>query len=110
MTDAPFALVVAAESTGGLVEARRSELGVTLPPDVLEAIAERAAQIVLERLNGSAVSPWLTLADAAAYLGWSRQRLYKRRDVPRYKHGGRVMYRRDALDAFLESHAEPRRG
>lgn len=85
-----------------------SELRVTLPPDVLEAIAERAAEIVLERLDAPA-SPWLTLADAAAYLGWSRQRLYKRRDVPRYKHGGRVMYRRDELDAFLEGHAEGRR-
>jgi hypothetical protein len=85
-----------------------SELRVTLPPDVLEAIAERAAEIVLERLDAS--SPWLTLAEAAAYLGWSRQRLYKRRDVPRYKHGARVMYRRDELDAFLEGHADSRRG
>ena len=65
------------------------------------------AGIVLECLAASAdSSPWLTLADAAAYLAWSRQRLYKRRDVPRYKHGARVMYRRDELDAFLESHAE----
>ena len=86
-----------------------SELRVTLPPDVLEAIAERAAEIVLARLNASGPSPWLTLAEAAAYLGWSRQRLYKRRDVPRYKHGARVMYRRDELDAFLEGHAETRR-
>jgi len=49
-------------------------------------------------------SPWLAGAQAAAdYLGWPRERIYKRlRDLPHYREEGRLMFRRDELDAWIE--------
>ena len=60
-----------------------TQLSFTLSADVVEAIAERAAEIVLERLHANRdLSPWLSGAAAAGeYLGWPRERVYKR--VPR---------------------------
>jgi hypothetical protein len=48
-------------------------------------------------------SPWLAGAQAAAdYLGWPRERIYKRlRDLPHYRDEGRLMFRRDELDVFI---------
>ena len=82
-------------------------LQLTVPPAMLEAVAERAAAIVLERLAELEVtterSPWLTGAAAAAeYLGWPTERVYKKlRDVPHHRHGSRLMFRRDELDAYI---------
>jgi hypothetical protein len=73
----------------------------------LEAIAEQAAQLALDQLarrTNAHSSPWLTGAAAAAdYLGWATERVYKRiRELPHYREGGLVMFRRDELDAFVE--------
>jgi excisionase family DNA binding protein len=81
----------------------------------LEPIAKRAAAIVLERIEERAApSPWLSGAAAAAeYLGWPRERVYKRvRELPHYRDGNRLMFRRDKLDDWLESSYEgpPRPG
>jgi hypothetical protein len=85
-------------------------LEITLPAEAVEAIAARAAEIVLERLdtergNGS---PWLTGAKAAAdYLGWPEQRVFKNlHDLPHHKHGARLRFLRAELDAHLEQHRE----
>jgi hypothetical protein len=80
-----------------------------LPPEAVEAIAARAATIVLEQLafrDGG--SPWLSGAKAAAdYLGWPRERIYKRLgELPHFKDDGRLMFRRDELDRFVEERRE----
>lgn len=49
-------------------------------------------------------SPWLRVASAAASRGRPRQRLYRltaRGEIPRYKQEGRLLFRRDELDAWL---------
>ena len=71
-------------------------------PEALEAIAEQAAELVLAKL-GDTVSPWLTRAEAAEYLRVPLSRIEKDRTIPSHRWGGRRLYRRDELDAFVGS-------
>jgi hypothetical protein len=52
-------------------------VGFTLPPEVVEAIAERAAELVLARLadqrETESESPYMTIPEAAEYARTSRQ-------------------------------------
>ena len=84
-----------------------SEVRLELPDGVIEAIAARAAAIVLERLEAdqAPASPYLTVAEAAEYARCSRQRIYdlvSSRRLRRYKDGSRVLVRRDELDVYVE--------
>jgi excisionase family DNA binding protein len=83
---------------------------VIVPSEAIEAVAERAAQLVLAELRRSDAgrSPWLAGAQAAAdYLGMPRARIYKQlATIPHYRHGARLMFRRDDLDAWLERRRE----
>ena len=79
---------------------------LTLPPEAVEQVAERAAQLVLEQLGGATVSPWMTRAEAAEYLSVPVSRLEKRRDVPHVREGARILYHRNELDRWLLTHRE----
>jgi hypothetical protein len=73
---------------------------VTLPPETVEAIARRAADLVLARTaDGS--SPWLSRREAAAHLGLPVSRLEKDRQIPCHRDRGRVLYHRAELDAHF---------
>jgi hypothetical protein len=76
-------------------------LALTLPPDALEAIATRAAELVLEQLGNG--SPWLTREAAALYLSLPVSRLEKDKQIPCHHEGRRVLYHRDELDAYLRA-------
>ena len=78
-------------------------LQIAVSDEVLEELVSRIVDRVHERLEGTTESPWLNLEQAAAYLACKPQRLYKRVDLPRHKHGGRLMFRRDELDAYIEA-------
>ena len=89
------------------------ELTVTLPDELLEAAAERVVELLLERLPATpaAASPWLDFDAALAYLGFSRDRLYKltaARAIPfrKKKDGQGLLFHRDELDHWIESHYE----
>ncbi len=82
---------------------------MALPPEALEAIAQRAADIVLERIETAAPAAWLTVDEAAAYTRIPKQTLYKRtaaRAIPHCKPGGKLLFKRDDLDAWLEQYRE----
>ncbi len=89
-------------------------VAVTVPADLIEAIAQRVVDLLREqdrqlREDGS---PWLDFEAARAYLGFSRDALYKLTSVGavpvRKKVGGQgLRFRRDELDAWMES-AYPR--
>jgi predicted DNA-binding transcriptional regulator AlpA len=54
--------------------------------------------------------PWLGHSEAAAYLGVSKSTLYHyscHEQIARRKLGGRLEYRRSALDKFKEDHTQP---
>jgi excisionase family DNA binding protein len=82
-----------------------------LPPVLLEAVAQRAAALVLEQLRLEQIertpnpAPYLTVAQAAVYLGCrSRQRvddLLSSRRLTRFKDGRRTLVSRAELDTYL---------
>ena len=85
------------------------QLTVTLPEQLLEAAADAIAERLLERLPESSTpeSPWLDFDAALAYLGFSRDRLYKltaARAIPfRKKRDGQgLLFHRGELDRWLE--------
>jgi excisionase family DNA binding protein len=91
---------------------------IEIPAEVIEAIAQRAAELVLEQLatlSQSSGPRWLYGARAAAdYLGLPLgkvQKLTAGGAIPHHRpEGQRVMYRTDELDAWLaESYEGPPR-
>jgi excisionase family DNA binding protein len=76
-------------------------LALPLPDELVEAIAQRAAEIVVEELGDG--SPWLTREAAARYLSLPVSRLEKDKQIPCYREGRRVLYHRDELDAYLRA-------
>lgn len=85
-----------------------SEIAVTVPPELVEAIAELVEERVLERLEADrrdSVSPYLTPVEAAELLRAGRQRVYDLLSsgrLRRYKDGARVLVSRDELEAYLD--------
>jgi excisionase family DNA binding protein len=89
-----------------------------LPPEVAEAIAGRAAQLVLERLaerdNGGGWPEWMSVETAARYMDVSPERVRKliaQRRIPFSQEapGCRVFLRRSALDACMDEATHDRR-
>lgn len=85
-------------------------LTLTIPAELVEAIAERVAELLHEhdRQAHEASSPWLDFEAARAYLGFSRDTLYKlsaARAIPcRKKAGGQgLRFHRGELDAWMEA-------
>jgi excisionase family DNA binding protein len=77
-------------------------LALSLSPEAVEVIADRAAELVIQRLEREA-SPWLTRARAATYLGLPLSRLEKDKTIPCHRDGRRVLYHRDELDAYFRA-------
>jgi excisionase family DNA binding protein len=84
-------------------------LPLPLPTELVEAIAQRVAELLREQAAHPAEqpSPWLDREAACAYLGFSRDRLYKLTAagaIPcRKKRGGQgLLFHREELDAWVE--------
>jgi excisionase family DNA binding protein len=78
----------------------------------VEAVAARAAELVLEQLQESAGggSPYLTIPEAAAYARCKRQRiddLLSSRRLTRYKDGRRTLILKAELEARLQGQTHP---
>lgn len=84
-------------------------LALTVPPELVEAIAMRVADELDRRgrLAGTiTATPWLTIDEAADYLRCAKQRLYdlaSSGELTPHKDGRRSLYRREQLDAHLEA-------
>lgn len=77
-----------------------------IPAESVEAIAQRAAAIVLEQLGDRAGGEreWLTVAEAAEYIRCQPQRIYELRSdgrLPKHSEGGRALVRRRDLDGLI---------
>jgi excisionase family DNA binding protein len=90
-----------------------NELALVVPDGLLQALAERTAALLAERLETTprTDSPWLDFDAAMAYLGFSRDRLYKltaARAIPfRKKRDGQgLLFHRDELDRWVEAEYE----
>ena len=81
---------------------------IVLPAELVEQIAERVAQLLGNRARETAAtgSPWLNVEGACAYLGFSRDTLYKltaAKAIPfRRKQGGQgLLFHRQELDEWV---------
>ena len=89
------------------------ELGLQLPEEVVDAIARRAAELVLERLDDLAPSgEWLTVQEAAEFLRCRPQRIYDLRAdgrLSRHVEGGRraLVSRRELAGLVVDQDARP---
>jgi len=83
---------------------------VIIPATAIDAIARRVATIVVAEINTTTtVTPYMTVVEAAEYLRWPKERIYKltaARAIPHHKHEGRILFRRDVLDEWLDEHRE----
>jgi excisionase family DNA binding protein len=90
-------------------------LSLPIPEELIEQIAARVAELVIASFSRpGANSPWLDFTAASAYLGFSRDKLYKltaAKAIPfRKKQGGQgLLFHRGELDTWLESRY-PREG
>jgi excisionase family DNA binding protein len=85
-------------------------LALTIPAELVEAIAQRVAELLRNQHPETASdgSPWLDFTAACSYLGFSRDTLYKltaAHAIPcRKKAGGQgLRFHRDELDAWMET-------
>lgn len=91
--------------------ADNTPLAVTLPPELVEQVAQRVAAILTDRSDtGTEPAPgYLDHEQAARYIAATPRRLYNlvsERSVPVYKDGSRNLYRRCDLDAYVEGRLE----
>jgi excisionase family DNA binding protein len=86
-----------------------STVELTLPPEVMDALAEQVREQVLEEVrslvDGASDDRWLDSAEAAAYLGMSPNALHKltaARAIPfeQASAGARCYFKRSELDAW----------
>jgi excisionase family DNA binding protein len=85
----------------------RSELQLAVPDELVERIAERAAELLAERQRPSAPE-LLTVDETAELLRCRKQRVYdlvSQGRLPCLKDGARVLVRRADLLAHLEGGA-----
>jgi excisionase family DNA binding protein len=85
-------------------------LAFEVPTELVEAIASRAAEIVLERLASEQPDGgrWMSVETAAAHLDVSVERVRKliaRRELPFYQEapGCRILLSRSELDGWMQS-------
>lgn len=79
-------------------------LSLALPPELVEVVAERAAEIVAERL-APLTEPWVGVDQAAEHLACPKSRIYalvSAQRIPHEKDGSRLLFRRSDLDEWLE--------
>ncbi len=76
---------------------------LTVPPELVAALAERVAALIAGQATPSP-SPYLTVEEAAEYLGRPKSRIYElvaQKRVRHYRDGRAVLFRREDLDACL---------
>ena len=87
----------------------QAQLTLSLPDELLQALAQRMAEAMLEQTGAlpATESPWLDFRSAMSYRGFSRNKLYKltaARAIPfRKKQDGQgLLFHRDELDRWLD--------
>lgn len=80
------------------------QVQVALDPTDIEAIASRVAEKIIDGWGW--LSPWLNTEGAAEYMACPVSRIRKLTmtgALPSHKEGGRRLYTRDEIDAFVLS-------
>ena len=88
------------------------DLVFTFPPELVEQIAERVADILEQRQRPQSERRWLTIPEAAEYIGACPQRVYDLRSsgrLSRHGDGGRALVDRRELDNLISHDQRSRR-
>lgn len=85
-----------------------SALSIALPAEMVEAIAQRAAELLAERQVDAVTvtSPYLSVEEAAEYLRCKPKRIYdltSQRRLSAVRDGSRLLLRRVDLNSYLEA-------
>ncbi len=84
---------------------------LAVPPELIDALAKRVATLLTESA-APAAPPYLSVEEAAEYLGRPKSRVYElvaQRRVRHYRDGRALLFRREDLDACLTPvEAEPK--
>jgi excisionase family DNA binding protein len=78
---------------------------LTLVASDVSPLVDAVTAAVVARLPELQASPWLSVADAAEYLGWPKKRLYNlvaSNEIPHRKQGNRLLFNRLELDLWLD--------
>jgi excisionase family DNA binding protein len=84
----------------------RRRIALELPDEFVKAIAELAAEIAVDQLRAEAQSEYLTVLQAAAFIGAKRQRIYDLFSdgrLTRYGTPGARLVSRAELVAYVEN-------
>jgi excisionase family DNA binding protein len=79
-------------------------IALELPDELLETVAKRAAEIVLEQAPEP--DEWFTSEQAAAYLKCGRRRIFNlcaEKRIPVHREGVRLMFLKSELDEWIKS-------
>lgn len=82
-----------------------SPFALGLPVEVLDAIADRVARAVIDRLPDPP-EPYFTVEQAATYLACTNRRIYdlhSQRRLRSYGDGSRLLFKRADLDSALRA-------
>jgi excisionase family DNA binding protein len=84
------------------VSETNGHLALDVPAALIEAIAERTAELLGERLPDRP-EPYLDVDGAAEYLACKPHRIYDlcRQGLPCHKDGSRSLFRREDLESWL---------
>lgn len=78
------------------------EASLTIPPDLIDAIAQRTAEVIAMQAEAPR---YLDVEQAANYLGgWPKKRIYNltaSKEIPHRKHGNRLLFDRAELDRWV---------
>ena len=83
-------------------------IAVAVPADLIDLLVERVAARLGVGIEPAA-EPWIGVEEAAVHLGCRRQRVYDlvcrraRTGIPHRKEGARLLFKRSALDRWIES-------
>ena len=80
-------------------------LALELPSELVEQIAQRAAEILVERQADTA-GTWLDVAEAAEHMRCGTSRIYSLVSagrIPVHRDGSRLLFDRHELDEFVRA-------
>jgi excisionase family DNA binding protein len=91
-----------------LVDAQSVSLPVLIPLEVIGMLAAEIAKMIAVGAEGAAhATTYMTVTEAAEYLRWPQERIYKLTAagaIPHLKHNGRLLFRREELDRWLDDY------
>ncbi len=90
-------------SRGSAVAAEETRLEVSVPADLVDAIATRAAELAADMV-AARPEPWIGVDAAAAFLACPRSRIYSlvsARRIPHCHDGSRVLFKASDLDQWV---------